>query len=1682
MKINKREQEILIKEHYQAFYDNIGIYKEKNEERDYWEKRETSLAVQEIFDEVKEYLDDATYDNKPSQILQEKKPEIIKSLVPIEKQEEVLCYIDKINKFSYYRGWRGCIVRTGKRWCFSERKLIERLLPGYFHLTFYGKNLVDYYNNTEYRLALEEEFGKENIPRLLACGDMIAAELDMGNTKLAQVLEDILLSNNNTNIVTRDIILGIVRSDNTHLHKVLGDFLLAAQLQEGVRQTICELMVRGTTEAFMTLLQVINDNNMIRFSTVRRAICSWTGICSEEYIGQITEKQVNIVIKALLDEGVRKELLNSNDTVELYIGLWAHGFFEVEHEIFECERIARNGNRNQKLLLAYYNFISDRQEYASKFANEMIESNPQDIELCAVLLFTYMTNVSMVFNEALYGNKTSYYNRYSNSDFVYQSVPCTVFFENENQARLHFDILKNIKDCLPKKGKEYSPCIFPWYSIKITHNDLASRLVMIAYMLQDDTLIDTVCTMFADMEVRERSKSLRLLLHAPKTKVQKETLIKALVDKTSDTRMEAYDIIQEIALVKEDYETICSFMKYKSLDIRRNILNLLEKQGDEELKETIKTLLADRKEEVRLGGLDLVVRLKKDENRKALFAACISLVKQIDNSSDKENVIIAELIGDSQAEEVLLDKGYGLYNPDAKFMMPDIQIDVKFFSSLFTMSQAELYGVLRKLDVLYTENENAEYKSSYGMNCLLKNDYRTIAYEGNPPKIERYPFAQLWVQFYHDEIKDFKNLLQLVAFLDLCDRSNAYGCCQEWFEELAEMLYGKQFLNGDLNQFKHSYRWKNVLYNLYETYFEEEENKRLMKDAAWSMFMVMLSLPRELSEHVEPVKGEGWNRITRACENRWFVRFKQCAMFWENNEDFKQMFWLCIKINEFYGERVLDIHYLYYIKAYVMNEISKDNLLQIALGPYDSMKGLSSALREMALAILYPNVCYRNGVDRLYESDGDFEHNSVMQTAIEIYWQMVDMILKVELKRSEVPTVFSPSITSIARVRGVKCLVDILVALGNDILEPSPYYSGFDGQEEKRVCLSHLITVCVPLPEEDGNTLRECINGMKISEKRLVEVAVYNTIWADCIEEYLGWKGLKSGIYYFTAHTSKQLSDKTMAMIAKYTPLSAEELNEGAFDLLWFKECIGLLGEKNFQVLYKCAKYVSSSNKHTRACKYADAAMGRVTAEELEAAICDKRNNDLLMSYALLPITDDQVLLARYQFIQKYLKESKQFGAKRRESETVAVSRAMQNLAASSGYLDVTRLSLNMETKLVESLKEDFEWQVVEDVQVKIAVEEDGKPVLVCVKDGKELKSIPAKLKKNEVVVHLKEVHDQLKEQHSRTRIMFEQFMEDGVTFTVEEIRRLQKNPIVLPIIKNLVYISGEYTGFLTQDGLISAHKEQYMLDASDELRVAHPYDLWELNVWQDYQKELFGAQKKQAFKQVFRELYVKTMEESECFESPRYEGNQIQPCKAKACLKGRRWVADYENGLQKVYYKENIVARIFAPADWLSVRDTQVSVLKYVEFLNRKTFSPIKIADIPARIFSEVMRDVDLAVSVAHVGGVDPETSHSTIEMRKAIVEFNLPMFGLTNVSIVGNHVLIEGKRANYTIHLGSGVIFKQGGTQIAVLPVYSQYQGRLFLPFVDEDPKTAEIMSKIILFAEDMKIRDPYILEQIM
>ena len=69
----------------------------------------------------------------------------------------------------------------------------------------------------------------------------------------------------------------------------------------------------------------------------------------------------------------------------------------------------------------------------------------------------------------------------------------------------------------------------------------------------------------------------------------------------------------------------------------------------------------------------------------------------------------------------------------------------------------------------------------------------------------------------------------------------------------------------------------------------------------------------------------------------------------------------------------------------------------------------------------------------------------------------------------------------------------------------------------------------------------------------------------------------------------------------------------------------------------------------------------------------------------------------------------------------------------------------------------------------------------------------------------------------------------------------------------------------------------------------------------------------------------------------------------------------------------------------------------------------------------------------------------------------------------------------SSYSVQLGSGNVHKLPGNAVCIVPVSAQHRGRVFLPFADDDPRTAEVVSKVLMLARDDKIQDPSILAQL-
>ena len=1556
---------------------------------------------------------------------------------------------------------------------------------------------------------------------------LIAYEIDNGNKELIDLIKGALGSQKSKIDLNYSIMQAIFISNNKELLELTGKLLLAAKLQEGVRQEICENMDRGLQENFEYMFKIIYDNNLIRFSSVKRALATWTGLTRDESddISKFGKKELEIINKLIANPKYEDELLKSDDNVEVYLGLWNKSTRDIKYSIEAMEKLLKSSKYHIKLLISYYLDIIENKDYQREIAKKVIKEYGKDNKNIVEILACYLDFAIGYI-----------YPSHFKDDIKSGKLNSKTYFKDKKEALEFFDIFENAFSLMKEKSKVFDPCIFPWNIESIDTEKISTTLLFIAILYPDDILKNKVMGYIKEIDTWNRGRFLEVLFEKPSNKEQKDFIITMLSDRSTAGNT-AYEIVKNNNLTKEYPREIEDLLRLKNADTRKNLIDLLMSQDKKELLISIDNLVSAKNENKRLAGLDILNLANSKQKPLYDKKEVKNLVTKISSPTDAEKILIENLSDKKKKEsENTLSK---LYNTEYKLDLPYEIKEVDKLSKtikknkkseyiienslnikkIFTKSTDELFKIVKKLSELYVKNEDYEYMSFYNKEYVLLRDTFQITKDvSNIPynerqKLANYPLEDIWKDFYKKEIKNFPTLWQLHTLLSRGYNNNSDPDTIKEYQD-----FYKKILDVDITELRTKLKEANLKYIFSENYYNDtgfvleiismlykeysKENEAYLFEIG-KMFTSYALENFEIKDIVE--KREKYNKDIYYNVNIYnrnsgiYYLFAKAVIdyldFYTDEKSFSESFILRYnldeKINKYCNENLKDFEIQGSTKilglrnyAIAINlKIAEKDLIYKYVLELDNEVAKEINVHGFSELDGFMNN-YRNILakkeDKRIATLNQFMLNDALKVIYDEGRKIVDYVVQNELKRGDSPTIYSKSLHKIYRIEGIDYLVQILQALGKETLDRTSYYWG--GDDSKKAVLSHLLKVCYPTEKDNSKELAKKLKGTDITEQRLVEVAMYASQWLEIIETYLGWKGLTSGCYYFQAHMSDVSKDKE-GLIGKYTPISIDDLRDGAFDIDWFKSAYKELGEKKFEMLYDSAKYISDGAKHSRARMFADAVNGKLNLKETEKKIEDKRNKDLVASYSLIPLLKDKQkdALHRYQFLQKFLKDSKQFGAQRRASEAKAVNISLENLSRNMGYSDVTRLIWNMETALINEMKEYFEPKKLDDIDVYIKIDDLGQSEIIYEKAGKELKSLPTKLKKDKYIEAIKEVHKNLKEQYRRSRKMLEEAMEDGTEFYGYEIENLMTNPVIAPILKSLVFKMGNDLGYYVDKKLKSAKKKSVTVKDDSLLKIAHCFDLFESGEWATYQKDIFDRELKQPFKQVFRELYVKTVDEKGRDKSLRYAGHQVQPAKTVALLKTRRWIIDGEEGLEKVYYKENIIAKIFALADWFSPADIEAPTLEEVQFFDRKTFKPILIDDVPDLIFTEVMRDLDLVVSVAHIGDVDPEASHSTIEMRKAIIEFNCKLFKLKNVTFTENHALIKGERAEYSIHLGSGLIHQKAGSAINVLPVHSQHRGRVFLPFIDDDPKTAEIMAKVLLFAQDDKIKDVFILEQI-
>jgi Domain of unknown function (DUF4132) len=477
------------------------------------------------------------------------------------------------------------------------------------------------------------------------------------------------------------------------------------------------------------------------------------------------------------------------------------------------------------------------------------------------------------------------------------------------------------------------------------------------------------------------------------------------------------------------------------------------------------------------------------------------------------------------------------------------------------------------------------------------------------------------------------------------------------------------------------------------------------------------------------------------------------------------------------------------------------------------------------------------------------------------------------------------------------------------------------------------------------------------------------------------------------------------------------------------------------------------------------------------------------------------------------------------------IAKCLQQAAESSG-LTVDEL----EELAVPGYALDAEGNMemaVGDVQAMIRLSSDGHfGVFWKDADGKTIKSVPSRVRK----VFAKEAKavsglaKEVEQVYSAQCVRLESSFVGLRTMTPEHWRQhFIEHPLAGLLGRRLIWVFSNEQGWercgLCCDGQIRDSRGE-VIDPSPatKVRLWHPLssEASELRQWREH---IFTAPLRQPFRQAFREFYQVTDEERETkMYSNRFAGIVMRQHQFSSLCRARGW--NYRlMGAQ--FDGFNVPTKLLAPwnmhaefyVDLPSDRDPSLAASALGEqsdfginlFLGSdqvrfyRDRREIAIEDVPAIVYSEIMRDVDLFTSVSAVGndeswsdqgdrGTGVLGSRMDLDEITAILALRIEMLSrVLPLTAIAQHCKIEkswlevrGKLGSYRIHISSGTVYRLTGAGVRHLSIPQKLLQGVAVDFatfpIELDHRTEMILRKAHVLANDWDTTSPDLIRQLM
>ena len=432
--------------------------------------------------------------------------------------------------------------------------------------------------------------------------------------------------------------------------------------------------------------------------------------------------------------------------------------------------------------------------------------------------------------------------------------------------------------------------------------------------------------------------------------------------------------------------------------------------------------------------------------------------------------------------------------------------------------------------------------------------------------------------------------------------------------------------------------------------------------------------------------------------------------------------------------------------------------------------------------------------------------------------------------------------------------------------------------------------------------------------------------------------------------------------------------------------------------------------------------------------------------------------------------------------------------------------------------------------------------------DGKYLASVPREVKEQhgEALAELTQAANDIKKMLPAQRDRIENLYLERKSWPVAVWReRYLDHPLVGTLARRLIWRlqDGERTASgIWQDGRIVGHDDVPIawVDQAASVELWHPLhdDPQTVQAWRAW---LTAHEVQQPFKQAHREVYVLTdAERATGVYSNRFAAHILRQHQFNALAAARGWKNALRLMVDDEYHpaERRLAAWDLRAEFWIEgagqeygIDTNETGTYLYLTTDQVRFYpldaprhsahaggggyrrlphdggtvaAPVPQENVPALVFSEIMRDVDLFVGVASVvndptwadGGTDrPYQQYwatyafgelaETAKLRREVLAGLVPRLKIASrCTLTERFLVVRGDLRTYKIHLGSGNILMEPNDQyLCIVPARGGATvgpDKLFLPF-EGDTMLAIILSKALLLANDTSIQDKSILNQI-